>query len=110
MSRSYRKNLVFPVCCCNTQKKWKTQYNRTFRTNSKKQLYNYLTNISEDYKYESVHKRSYADIWLSPSDGRWWLEMFKPDDFLEHRLDYVFVPYKTYEEYINNFKRKFLSK
>jgi hypothetical protein len=110
MSRSYRKNLVFPICRCNTQKKCKTQYNRTFRTNSKKQLYKYLTNISEDYKYESVYKRPYADIWLSPSDGRWWLEMFKPDDFLEHRLDYVFVPYKTYKEYMDNFKRKFLSK
>lgn len=110
MSRSFRKTYVFPICCCNSQKRWKQSYNRTFRRTSKSKLDNYLTNTCDDYVYEDLYKRTYADEWLSPSDGKWRIDFLSKDDYYNSHIFSIKGRTETYEQYVNYFKRKLLSK
>lgn len=108
MSRSYRKNLIFPNCCCNSQKTWKQSYNRKFRTKSKETLYKYIHSIKEDFIYEDIYKRSYVDIWLSPSDGKSRVKVFNREEFL--KSPDMILYYKNYKKYLNYIKRRLISK
>lgn len=110
MSRSFRNNLVFPNCCCNSQKKWKQHYNRVFRRRSKNILHTYLTSDKEDYVYEDVYKRSYADIWNSPSDGKSRYEVLSKKQFLLIQEKYNFYRYTSYKRYLDYIKRRLISK
>lgn len=121
MSRSRRKNLVFPICCNGgTQKPWKQQINRIFRRKSKVQLETSLDENGEvlkDYFYRNRNKRKFADIWLSPSDGTQRIKMMTKDEFEIYQnraLPYYFSSARrnpqTYKQYINNFKRTLISK
>ena len=129
MSRSTRKNLVFPICCNgNTQKPWKQHINRIFRRKAKVQL---DTSIGEggevlkDYFFRDRNKRKFADVWLSPSDGKHTMELLKKDEWLQlkkedasqaprssmSRWGHLYSEdHNTYDQYVADFKRTIITK
>lgn len=108
MSRSYRKTPVFPICCIRSQKWWKRSYNRIYRRHGNVQLQRYLGNDDVDYEIGQVYKQSYADIWASPSDGKWRVEMLRYNEFLQR--DNLVAYHGSYENYVIDYKRLYLSK
>lgn len=108
MSRSHRKTPVFPICCARGQHEWKRKYNRIYRRRANLQIMRHLSNQELDYEIGRVYKQSYADIWSSPSDGKWRVEMLGYNEFLQYKnlVNY----HKTYENYVKEYKRKYLSK
>jgi hypothetical protein len=129
MSRSRRKNLVFPVCCNgDTQKPWKKHINRIFRRKAKVRLDTSIDENGEvlkDYFFRDRNKQKFADIWLSPSDGFHTMEMLSYDEWSQlKREDAAGVAraslsrwgkhynskHTTYDEYVSDFKRKIITK
>lgn len=125
MSRSRRKNAVFAnLCNGDSQKEWKQRINRIFRRKSKVHL---DTSIDEngvplkDYFHRDIKKQTYADEWLSPADGTQTIKMLTLSEFNEEmnknniqnvhfprRLDSLQI--KTYDDYVDYYKRKIISK
>ena len=129
MSRSTRKNLVFPICCNgNTQKPWKQHINRIFRRKAKVQLDTSIGEdgeILKDYFFRDRNKRKFADVWLSPSDGKHTMELLKKDEWLQlKKEDAAQAPrssmsrwghlysedHNTYDQYVADFKRTIITK
>lgn len=129
MSRSTRKNLVFPICCNgNTQKPWKQHINRIFRRKAKVQLDTSIGEdgeILKDYFFRDRNKRKFADVWLSPSDGKHTMELLKKDEWLQlKKEDAAQAPrssmsrwghlynedHITYDQYVADFKRTIITK
>lgn len=107
MPRSYRKNFVFPVCCCQSQKKWKQEYSRIYRSKTKSQLQKAVLNDNIDYNLGTVYKHHFADIWLSPSDGKMRFDFLNEDEF---KNPYSANYYSSYKEYKKDFKKNYSSK
>lgn len=129
MSRSTRKNLVFPICCNgNTQKPWKQHINRTFRRKAKVRLDSSIGEngeILKDYFFRDRNKQKFADIWLSPSDGKHTMKLLKKDEWLQlKKEDAAQAPrssmsrwghlysedHNTYDQYVADFKRTIITK
>lgn len=92
MSRSFKKNPFLSVVKIRTQKPWKQSYNRIFRRKSK-QVLGACRNY-EEYHSEELYKQRYADIWKSPSDGRYYypIEAESPkrfESYREYKLWYI---------------------
>lgn len=58
MSRSRKKNPISWMCSGEHMKEWKRQVNRKIR------------HLPLDATMQGYHKHKFADIWLSPSDGK----------------------------------------
>lgn len=129
MSRSRRKNLVFPICCTgDTQKPWKKHINRIFRRKAKVRLDTSIGENGEvlkDYFFRDRNKQKFADIWLSPSDGFHTMEMLSYDEWSQLKREdeagvaraslsrwgkYYNSSHTTYDQYVADFKRKIITK
>lgn len=129
MSRSKRKNLVFPICCNgDTQKPWKQHINRIFRRKAKVRLESSIDENGEvlkDYFFRDRNKRKFADVWLSPSDGKHTMEMLAYDEWFQLKREdetginrsamsrwgsFYDSNHTTYDEYVSDFKRKIITK
>ena len=82
MSRSYKKTYLY-MCKFRSQKAWRSFYNRVFRHTENCKLRG-----DEEYScHKNPYKHGYADVWLSPADGKagyldrkWVEEFFFKDD------------------------------
>jgi hypothetical protein len=124
MSRSRNKNFVSPNCCTgDSQSKWKKSYNRIFRRKAKIHLDTSIDEngqVIKDYFHRDLKKRSYADEYSSPSDGFHRVDMLTRSEFnvlkTQNSVMWYYWPRravgnsKTYDEYVDNFKRTVVSK
>lgn len=117
MSRSIRKTMVFPICSSRGQKHWKKQYNRIYRRQCREAINRYLTDNNHDYNIGKVYLQKYANEWLSPSDGKLRYDMLdrhdfynKPNRYSFNGISYQCDSYDSYESYVNEYKRLYLSK
>lgn len=129
MSRSRRKNLVFPVCHNgDTAKPWKKYINRIFRRKAKVRLDTSIDENGEvlkDYFFRDRNKQKFADIWLSPSDGFHTMEMLSYDEWSQLKREdadevvrasmsrwgkHYNSNHTTYNQYVADFKRKIITK
>lgn len=75
MSRSYRK-LPIIQRCSETQKRWKSFYNRAMRRANRVLVTECLVDEEVDNTLW-VYKHDVSDVWASPSDG--WKHFFRVD-------------------------------
>lgn len=114
MAHSYHKNFYSSYCCINhsAQGKWKRDYNRKFRRIAKQTLDLSLKVANDDYYYENVKKQNYANMWCSPSDGFHRLELTTTNEFnrLNQQKFGWYTKFKTYQDYLNYFKKEYICK
>lgn len=116
MSRSRKKTPLFYMNIC-SQKEWKTNYNRIYRRKGKSLVHRYLKNDNIDYVDGNVRRKSYADRWVSPSDGKWEVKLICEDDFYNKprfgfgsKCFFYCDDYKDYDAYLISYKKRYVFK
>lgn len=109
MSKSRKKSLWSPICCVGpgSHKQWKRMYNKAYRTNYKRAIHHYLKGEVDWYDIGYVYKQHYADMWSSPSDGYRRVELLNEDEYNNKKL---YRYYKSYNDYVIQFKKSYVYK